>query len=173
MQETVKGKIAELGGVSERIQAEIDKIHNIENLTISELFGKIPKMKYDELYKNYDTIKEQFGGNIDSTPLMQCDRTISNAENAVKTKTDQLNNNNMLIDKYKKMDSELEKQYKIQHQIEKQKALAAKLHGEISDSGENVTETIYGNDTLERLKEFETEIKNLRDAQIQLGIIDI
>jgi uncharacterized protein YunC (DUF1805 family) len=104
---------------------------------------------------------------------MQCDRTISNAEKAVKDRWIQLNNNNMLIDKYKKMYADLDKQYAIQHQIEKQKVLSAKLNTEISDSEGNIAETIHGGNTLERLKEFEAEIKALRDAQIQLGIIDI
>ena len=177
MQNAIKTKMVELGTASSNIKSDIQKIRDIENKTIANLYGTSLPLEHNDLYRNYDWIKSQFGNKVDPTPMLQCDRTISNAENAVKQKLTLLNRNNELLDKYKKMDVELNRQYNIQQQIENQKAFSSQLNAATANQEERIAANIYSGETLKNLnKEFETlnaEIQILREEQIKIGTIEI
>ena len=177
MQTAIKVKMAELDTASSNINSDIQKIRAIENRTIADLYGASLPVEYNDLYRNYDWIKSQFGNKVDPTPMLQCDRTISNAENAVKQKLTLLNRNNELLNKYKKMDVELSKQYNIQQQIENQKAFSSQLNAATANQEERIAASVYSGETLKNIsQEFETlnaEIQILREEQIRIGTIEI
>lgn len=176
-QSIIENRINEAQKLNIKISDEIEVIKSEANKAIASLYGDSVPYPQHELYSNYDSIINNYGNDIDETPKMQCDRNVKDAKNAIHERYNLIEKNKKVIAKGQELIGKLNKQREIQSQIEKQKQYNKTINASNNNSETDIANQIYGTETMNQLNDdianFESEIEQIRNTEIELGSIKI
>ena len=176
-QSIIENRINEAQKLNIKISDEIEVIKSEANKAIASLYGDSVPYPQHELYSNYDSIINNYGNGIDETPKMQCDRNVKDAKNAIHERYNLIEKNKKVIAKGQGLIGKLNKQREIQSQIEKQKQFNKTINASNNNSESDIANQIYGTEMMDQLNDdfinFENEIEQIRNTEIELGSIKI
>ena len=177
MRKYVDTMIQDAQTLNSKIQTDIENIKQEANKAIADLYGQFVEIPHTELFNNYSFVVDKFGDNVDSTPKLQCDRNVKDAQHAIHNKLELIGKNNKVIAKGQELTNKLIKQYEIQSQIEQQKKFNQQIHSSANDSESDTEKQILASESMNQINDevinFEKEIEEIRRCEVEFDSIKI